>query len=345
MMKMYFTTTDSFSNNPILAYVGIVCANVVVGTNVFSDFAASFTDLFGGKSTTYQRQLQQMRDIAFEDLKRQTIQKGGNAIVGIKMDFDELSGKGKAMFMVSISGTACIVKPTEMPSNETEKTIVSIDDLSFELRRREYLKTLHASISHIDNEEIYNFLCEHPQSEIMDDLINVALTDNIEQIFREKTVALLRHYDNADLKCSVYKRLHNAEVSNGIYSLMHTLNLFDVHELQKLWNEGLGKRVLSVLAHNVQAQSYTKQDLLDMSNLYETIINTPDKGSIIKKDKTLLHKGGERYICPNNHENPLDVQYCSKCGEDIKGFTAQNIQAIEKFKDNIDALQVLFSES
>ena len=50
-----------------------------------------------------------MRDIAFEDLKRQTAQKGGNAIVGIKMDFDELSGKGKAMFMVLISGTACII--------------------------------------------------------------------------------------------------------------------------------------------------------------------------------------------------------------------------------------------
>ena len=344
MMKMYFTTTDSFDNSPILSYVGIVCTNVVVGTNVFSDFAASFTDLFGGKSNTYQCQLQRMRDIAFEDLKRQTAQKGGNAIVGIKMDFDELSGKGKAMFMVSISGTACIVKPMEMQSNETGKTIVSLDDLSFELTRRNYLKLLQTSMSYIDNEEIYNFLCEHPQNEITDGLIDAALSDSSGQTLKEKAVALLRHYDNADVKCAVYKRLHNAKVSNGIYSLMQTLNLFDAQELQALWNEGLGKRVLTVLAHNVQAQSYTKQDLLAMSNLYETIINAPDKGSVVKKDKTLLNKGGERYICPNNHENPCDVQYCSKCGEDIKGFTAQNAQAIEKFKDNIDALQMLFSE-
>lgn len=56
MDKFIITTTPTIEGRPIKAYLDAINVNVVIGTNFFSDFAASFTDVFGGNSgTTYQR--------------------------------------------------------------------------------------------------------------------------------------------------------------------------------------------------------------------------------------------------------------------------------------------------
>lgn len=46
---MIVTTTGNIEGGTIKRYIDTVYANTVVGTNLFSDFAASFTDIFGGK--------------------------------------------------------------------------------------------------------------------------------------------------------------------------------------------------------------------------------------------------------------------------------------------------------
>lgn len=51
---MIITSTESIAHFQISEYVGIICSNIVMGTNVFSDIAASFTDFFGGHSSSYQ---------------------------------------------------------------------------------------------------------------------------------------------------------------------------------------------------------------------------------------------------------------------------------------------------
>lgn len=47
---------------------------------------------------------------AIVNLKQKAANMGANAILGLKIDFDEISGKGKSMFMISAIGTAVIVK-------------------------------------------------------------------------------------------------------------------------------------------------------------------------------------------------------------------------------------------
>lgn len=44
MDKFIITTTPTIEGHPIKAYLGVINVNVVIGTNFFSDFAASFTD-------------------------------------------------------------------------------------------------------------------------------------------------------------------------------------------------------------------------------------------------------------------------------------------------------------
>ena len=56
--RFIITTTDTIENCPIKRYIDTICSNIVIGTNVFSDFVASFTDFFGGRSGSYKRKLQ-----------------------------------------------------------------------------------------------------------------------------------------------------------------------------------------------------------------------------------------------------------------------------------------------
>ena len=64
MDKFIITTTPTIEGHLIKAYLGAINVNVVIGTNSFSDFAASFTDVFGGNSGTYQRKMDAMYESA-----------------------------------------------------------------------------------------------------------------------------------------------------------------------------------------------------------------------------------------------------------------------------------------
>lgn len=103
---MIITTTNNIEGARIEEYVSLVSTNIVIGTNFFSDFVASFTDFFGGRSSTYQNKLDDVYRAAIKEVERKAKAAGADAIVGLKMDFNEVSSKGKAMFMVSAVGTA-----------------------------------------------------------------------------------------------------------------------------------------------------------------------------------------------------------------------------------------------
>lgn len=54
-----------------------------------------------------------MREEAKEELISKARQLGANAIIGVRTDYEEISGGSKQMFMVYMSGTACIVRYNE----------------------------------------------------------------------------------------------------------------------------------------------------------------------------------------------------------------------------------------
>ena len=103
---MIVTTTSSVEGARITEYIDLVSVNVVIGSNFLSDWKASVTDIFGGRSGTYQRKLDDAYEAALKQIKRRAEKLGADAIVGMKMDFGEVSGKEKSMFMVSAVGTA-----------------------------------------------------------------------------------------------------------------------------------------------------------------------------------------------------------------------------------------------
>jgi uncharacterized protein YbjQ (UPF0145 family) len=64
------TTTSSPEGYEIIEYIKPITAHVVAGTNLFSDFLASFSNVFGGRSNTYQKQLASINNETIERLKK-----------------------------------------------------------------------------------------------------------------------------------------------------------------------------------------------------------------------------------------------------------------------------------
>ncbi len=105
---MIFTTTPTIEGQPIQKYCGVVTGEVIAGANIVRDFFASVTDIFGGRSGKYEEVLARARTDAFAELAAAATKLGGNAVVGIDIDYEVL-GKTGSMLMVSVSGTAVVV--------------------------------------------------------------------------------------------------------------------------------------------------------------------------------------------------------------------------------------------
>ncbi|MFA7348670.1 MAG: heavy metal-binding domain-containing protein, partial [Desulfurivibrionaceae bacterium] len=54
---MIITTTPSLDGKRISAYLGVVTGEAIVGANLFRDLFASITDIVGGRSGAYEKEL------------------------------------------------------------------------------------------------------------------------------------------------------------------------------------------------------------------------------------------------------------------------------------------------
>ncbi|MDC8755339.1 heavy metal-binding domain-containing protein [Erythrobacter sp. sf7] len=99
------TTTPTIEGHPIQEYCGIVTGEVIVGANLFRDLFANIRDIVGGRSGSYERILADARKQAIEELQADAASLGGNAVVGIDLDYEVIGANG-SMLMVSASGTA-----------------------------------------------------------------------------------------------------------------------------------------------------------------------------------------------------------------------------------------------
>ncbi|PIG08668.1 heavy metal-binding domain-containing protein [Comamonas sp. 26] len=106
---MIVTTTPNIEGKRIIRYCGVVAGEAILGANVFKDFFAGIRDIVGGRSGTYERELQKAREIALKELEQRASEAGANAVVGVDLDFEVL-GQGNGMLMVSASGTAVVVE-------------------------------------------------------------------------------------------------------------------------------------------------------------------------------------------------------------------------------------------
>ncbi|MAC80672.1 MAG: hypothetical protein CML66_21705 [Rhodobacteraceae bacterium] len=102
---MIVTTTPSVEGYQIAEYKGIVAGEAILGANVFRDLFAGITDIIGGRSGAYEKELGRARETALAELEEKAVALGADAVVGVDLDYEVINN----MLMVSASGTAVVL--------------------------------------------------------------------------------------------------------------------------------------------------------------------------------------------------------------------------------------------
>lgn len=87
----------------------MVTGQSTTGTGVISEFTSSFSDLFGVQSGQHNKKLKNGENMCFAQLRLQTVELGGNAVIATDIDYSEV-GSVKGMLMVCMAGTAIKLK-------------------------------------------------------------------------------------------------------------------------------------------------------------------------------------------------------------------------------------------
>jgi len=103
---LILTTEFSMPEYKITRRLEIITAECVFGMNMFRDMFASLRDIVGGRSSASQKVLRDARKTCLTELRREALIVGADAVIGIDLDYSEVSGDGKSMLMVVASGTA-----------------------------------------------------------------------------------------------------------------------------------------------------------------------------------------------------------------------------------------------
>ncbi|MBO6551873.1 MAG: heavy metal-binding domain-containing protein [Roseitalea sp.] len=106
---MIISTTNTIEGRQVAAYKGVVTGEAILGANVFRDFLAGIRDIVGGRSGAYEKSLREAREIAFGELTQEAERLGANAVIGVDIDYENITAGSGTMLMVSVSGTAVVL--------------------------------------------------------------------------------------------------------------------------------------------------------------------------------------------------------------------------------------------
>ena len=164
---MIITTTNNIQGKNIKKYLGVVNTNFVLGTNFLSEIKVGFSDFFGGTSGTYKNKLNIIYEKAIKELTDKAYSLHADAIVGLAVDFDEISGGGVSMLMVSATGTAvsfwdkldarfAMYKQMSDIHDYKQKGFISQEEYEYEIKRVKsiYLNGLESEMNTITEERI-----------------------------------------------------------------------------------------------------------------------------------------------------------------------------------------------
>lgn len=104
---MIITTTDVVQGVGVEAYLGVVTAEVVYGSNALRDFFAGIRDIVGGRTGSYERIFERGQREVLAELERRAQRLGANAVLGVKVDTGTINlDQTGVLLLITATGTA-----------------------------------------------------------------------------------------------------------------------------------------------------------------------------------------------------------------------------------------------
>lgn len=171
-------------------------------------------------------------------------------------------------------------------------------------------------------------------------LISLTVDDNDREDLHDVAIEMFPQYIKGVDRREAIDALYSDVQTNSIVTaqLIRENRLFDAPALMGLLSRCEKEFVAEVI--DCFQPEYTVDDLRDMQLLANRIDALPRSGRI--EHRSGIFSSSEKYICPNGHSNPADVEYCTTCGLNARGFTDGQEKRIQTFTARIDVLRSMF---
>jgi uncharacterized protein YbjQ (UPF0145 family) len=103
---MLILTTTTIQGKKITEYHGLVTGDSLLGANLYKDMFSGVRDVVGGRTSKYEEELRNARELAQMSMEEKAEKMGANAIVGTTISYHNLGGTMGNTIMVTIFGTA-----------------------------------------------------------------------------------------------------------------------------------------------------------------------------------------------------------------------------------------------
>ena len=103
---MILTSSNTLVTKEIIEYRGLVTGESLIGANIYKDLFSGVRDVVGGRTSKYEEELKKVRDIALKSMEEKAENLGANAIIGLKISYDNLGGTMGNTILVTAYGTA-----------------------------------------------------------------------------------------------------------------------------------------------------------------------------------------------------------------------------------------------
>lgn len=330
--QVLVVTTSGLDNHKVTTYLKPVSAHVVAGTNIFTDFAASLSDFFGGRSGAYQRQLSSIYDEAIERLKVAAFEIGANCVLGLKVDIDEISGKNKAMFMITAVGTAAVFeninRAVPVVNTDLQLDVVSVEKINILKKKYQVLRQMAIESADVDD-ETWNFISDNLVEEALPLLIKkykmliANLQLDLAKEFLKRVISYLSQFPEEKIQELLYNAIFNEadpKIARELTQIIHELRVLDLKLIQNvLINGDFEKQKKVVRFVGCDKSFYDREDVSDFGRIKELIMQKfPERGSRTTKKQLLSSKEKDIWVCACGGSADIGER-CGKCNKDIYG--------------------------
>lgn len=349
---MIVTTTASIEGYRVVRHLGPVSVHMVAGTNLFSDFFASVTDIFGGMSGSYGRQLSNLYTRATKLLEEEARKRGANAVLGLSIDFDELSAQGKSMFMLNAVGTAVrVVEISRELSGSPEG--VPADAVSRALRKRAFVRELAAGRVPA-GDDLWEFAISERIEAFTRYVVGAVAGaegspgGRYEELERARPFFMALGPELSSQRLFPYLSMTNkvpANARNAATDLIRVLDLMDYRLLLELLDAPeveTARRGLQIAT--ALRQDYCRSDVDSIRQVRERVATRFVKRWTPTKVKGMFGKEHSAWVCPCGGTPGAEDTYCPTCNRDIRGLAARDMTP-EQVTEHLDELLTVLTGS
>lgn len=103
---MLILTSPTIQGKEITEYYGLVTGDALLGANLYKDLFSGVRDVVGGRTSKYEEELTNARNLAMDSMVEKAEELGANAIIGTRVAYHNLGGTMGNTIMVTVVGTA-----------------------------------------------------------------------------------------------------------------------------------------------------------------------------------------------------------------------------------------------